>query len=552
MNINSSDFSNKVFDAFSATSKSRYIFICNMWTDVSRWSKSAVDFFGLPGEYMDDAASIWEEHVHPEDRKRYREAIDAVFTGHARNFDMEYRAKDKNGNYVVCSGSAVVIDDDEGRPSYFAGTITNHGIIDNVDPATSLYNLYEFLHALKISRDREIKTRVLLVGFKHFSDVNDVYGYAVGNDVMRQFGSALRDVVASKGSVYRMDGSKFAVCTYEIPIEEVKKLYADIKEMARTELTVNGNHIPMDTCGGAVMVEDFSTDEQSILATARYALDSSKNEKHGELVVVYNDADNTNRRNISLIHELRNSILDGCQEFYICYQPVVSAETGKLTGMEALLRWRKEPYGDVPPGLFIPMLEKDSIFFELGNWILRQVMLDGKEFLKDKPDLMINVNISYTQLEHSEFRSKIVSLLANTGFPPEHLCLELTERCSFLNMDFLKNEVMFLKSYGIKIALDDFGTGFSSLNLLREIPVDCIKIDREFVKEIETNTVDQTIVKSVVQCANDLEVPVCVEGIENNKLLHYMNQYKVSGYQGYLYSRPIVKEDFKKLSLYQC
>lgn len=177
--------------------------------------------------------------------------------------------------------------------------------------------------------------------------------------------------------------------------------------------------------------------------------------------------------------------------------------------------------------------------------------MDGKEFLKDRPDLTINVNISYTQLEHSEFRSKIVSLLANTGFPPEHLCLELTERCSFLNMDFLKNEVQFLKSYGIKIALDDFGTGFSSLNLLREIPVDCIKIDREFVKEIETNTVDQTIVKSVVQCANDLEVPVCIEGIENKELLTYMNKYEVSGYQGYFYSRPIIKEAFKQLRLYQ-
>lgn len=551
MNMHSSDFSNKIFDAFAATSKSRYIFICNMWTDVSRWSKSAVDFFGLPGEYMEGAAGIWEQHVHPEDRKRYREAINLVFTGKERNFDMEYRAKDKNGNYVVCSGSGVVIDDDEGRPSYFAGTITNHGIIDNVDPTTNLYNLYEFLHALKLAKDRAMKMRVLLVGFKHFSDVNDVYGYAVGNDVMRQFGSELRELVASRGEVYRMDGSKFAICTCEMNVEEIKKLYADIKDIARNNLMVSGSHIPLDTCAGAVVVEDFKADEQAVLATARYALDSSKNEKYGELVIVYNDADDTNKRNVSLIHELRNSILNGCKEFYICYQPVVSAKTGKLTGMEALIRWNKEPYGDVPPGIFIPMLEKDAIFFELGNWILRQVMLDGKEFLRDRPELTINVNISYTQLEHSEFRSRIVSMLANTGFPPEHLCLELTERCSFLNMDFLKNEVSFLKSYGIKIALDDFGTGFSSLNLLREIQVDCIKIDREFVKEIETNVIDQTIVRAVVQCANDLDVPVCIEGIENDDLLRYMNQYAVSGYQGYLYSRPIIKEDFKKLKLYK-
>lgn len=551
MGLNTSDFSDQIFEAFAATSNSRYIFLCNMWTDVSRWSKNAVEYFGMPGEYMEDAATIWEEHIHPEDRQSYHEDIDAVFSGKKKNHDMEYRARDKNGNYVMCSCSGVVIDDEEGRPSFFAGTITNHGIIDNVDPTTNLYNLYEFLHALRLLREKQLSSRVLLLGFKHFSDINDVYGYNFGNDVMKVFGTKLRELFRERGKVYRMDGTRFSIITTDIEIEELKEYYQKIQYLGRGGFEVEGTHVTLDTCGGAVIVDDYNTNEHAVHASARYALDSSKNEKHGELVVVYNDGADNNKKTIEMINELRNSIVDDCKGFYICYQPVVDAKTGELTGMEALLRWNKEPYGDVSPAIFIPWLEKDTVFFDLGNWVLKTVMQDGMEFMQDHPNLVFNVNISYTQLERSDFRSKIVSMLANTGFPPEQLCLELTERCSFLDMNFLHNEVDFLKSYGIKIALDDFGTGFASLNLLRELEVDCIKIDREFVRQIENNKVDQTIVRAITQCASELQVPVCVEGIENEQLKDFMTNFDVAGYQGYYYSRPVPKEEFKKLQLYQ-
>lgn len=551
MDIGAAAFTNQIFDAFGATSESRYIFVANMWTDVSRWSKNAVDYFGLPGEYMEGAGAIWEQHIHPEDRKVYRDDIDLVFSGKKKKHDIEYRVRDKEGRYVLVSCRAVVIDDEEGNPSFFAGTITNHGIQDNVDPTTNLYNLYEFLHELKKLREQRIDAKVLLIGFRHFSNINNVYGYHFGNEVMRCFGVELRELVKGRGSLFRMDGTRFAVVSTSMSIDEIKELYQTVQDVIRKGIVVEGIHVNMDSCGGAVIVEDHNVSEQTIHASARYALESSKNEKHGELVVVYNDSADQNKKTLALINELRNCIINNCEGFYMCYQPVVDADTGKLMGMEALLRWKKEPYGEVSPAIFIPWLEKDAVFFDLGNWILKTVMEDGKEFLKDHPDITVNVNISYTQLERSEFRSKIVSMLANTGFPSEHLCLELTERCSFLDMDLLRNETDFLKSYGIKIALDDFGTGFASLNLLRTLQVDCIKIDREFIREIETNPIDQTIVKAVTQCANELNVPVCVEGIENDALMEYMHQYHVREYQGYFFSKPVEKEEFKQLDCYR-
>lgn len=551
MSFRTSEYFDKIFEAFSATAKGSYIYLCDMWTDMSRWSKSAVDYFGLPGEYMEDAGTIWAQHIHPEDRRRYQEDIDAVFSGRKKNHELEYRAMDKNGNYVVCTCSGVVIEDEAGNPEFFAGTITNRGTIENIDPTTNLYNLYEFLNALRLLRERGKKYRVLLVGFKHFSDVNDLYGYSFGNEAMKLFVSIMQNDLMDKGKIFRMDGTRFAVLTTELRVDDLKNYYLRLQEKAKNHLTVQENNVSLALCGGLVVVEDCQISEHAIHAAARYALNVSKNERHGELWIVENDDVDKNKKTVELINVLRSSIIEECSGFYLCYQPVVSPQTGKMTGAEALLRWNREPYGEISPGQFIPWLEKDSAFFDLGNYVLRQAMLDGKEFLKDHPDMIINVNLSYAQLERSEFRNALVGFLLSTGFPPEHLCLELTERCRLLDMNFLRNEIIFLKSYGIKIALDDFGTGFSSLNLLRELPIDYIKIDRGFVSEIENNKADQSIVKAVMTCARELDIGVCVEGIENERLRDYLQNYPAQGYQGYYYSKPVTKEEFKRLELYK-
>lgn len=550
MNMEHVDIADKMFSVFASMSKSRYIFWRDLKTKESRWSKNAVEFFGMSGEYMMDADVEWEHHVHPEDRKRYRTEIDAILSGKNNAMDLEFRAKDKNGNYVMCSCKGEIIEGESGEPLYFAGIIANHGIIENIDPVTNLHNQYAFLQQQKALRESKKSSIALLIGIKHFSDVNDVYGYSFGNFVLKELGIKLQELLQDRGHVYRMDGTRFAVISDTLSLEEIKHLYKELQYIARYQINVQNTHISVAVCGGAVLVDDFSIDEHTVHASGNFALDRSKNEKHGELVVVKDDYLNDNKKTVELISVMRECILNDCDGFYMCYQPVVSSGDGKLTGMEALLRWNKEPYGNVPPGIFVPWLEKDAVFFELGNWILHQAMVDGNEFLKKHPDFLMHVNISYTQLERSEFRNCLMAMLKETGFPPENLCLELTERCRFLDMSFLQHEVLFLKSQGIKIALDDFGTGFSSLNLLRELPVDCIKIDRGFVSEIETNLTDQSIVKAVTQCAKELSILVCVEGIENAQLESYMKNYPATNYQGYYYSRPVPFEEFKRLSIY--
>ena len=224
----------------------------------------------------------------------------------------------------------------------------------------------------------------------------------------------------------------------------------------------------------------------------------------------------------------------------------MDAETENLKGMEALIRWKNDLYGTIPPVQFIPVLEQDSIFPELGKWILQQAMEDGKLMLKKYPDFIMNVNLSYAQLEQSNFVDTVLELLEKTKFPPHNLCLEITERCRLLDLSLLKTMFETFREHGIRIALDDFGTGFSSLGILRELPVDTVKIDREYVKNVESSSSDQNTVKFISNLADAFSAEVCVEGVETAQIRDFLKKYRVNSLQGYFYSKPIPMEQFVK------
>ena len=235
--------------------------------------------------------------------------------------------------------------------------------------------------------------------------------------------------------------------------------------------------------------------------------------------------------------------------FFLLFQPVVDAQTEALTGAEALLRWKNDVYGMVPPDQFIPVLESDPLFPELGEWIIRESIMGAKQILTRHPDFVINVNLSYTQIEIPGFTDMVFDILEELSFPPEHLCLEVTERCRLLDMELLKNVATSLKARGVRLALDDFGTGFSSVGILKEIPFDTIKIDRSFVMNIENNDLDRSLVQIIAGLAPVFGAKLCVEGIETEGMRDLLRSFRVGSFQGYYYSRPIPVEDVREWRL---
>ncbi|MBR4472437.1 MAG: EAL domain-containing protein [Oscillospiraceae bacterium] len=533
-----------LFRAFEVVSEGNYVFLCDMKYDFSRWSKTAVDLFGLPSEYMYGAGDIWENRIHPDDRAAYHQGIDEIFAGNAAGHDMQYRARRITGEYDVCTCRGIVIRDPSGEPDYFAGSIRNHGMQGHIDELTGLRNQYGFFEDLDGWIKRNSAVSVALFGISKFSEINEMYGYHFGNRVLQLYARKAFETVGNTGHIYRIDGPKLAVISNTLSVAEMREQYNQFRSYLHEQFLVDDRKILLDVHGGALRVDHFDIDSQTVFACLNFANEESKHRQQGELVEFQNDLNEENHQRLEKLHAIRASIMHGYNGFYLLYQPVVDASTEKLISAEALLRWKNDVYGIVPPDLFIPLLESDPLFPELGEWIIRESIFSAKQILHQNPGFVINVNLSYTQLEKPDFVDMVLRILKEMEYPPEHLCLEVTERCRMLDMDLLKNVLSSLKSRGVLIALDDFGTGFSSIGILKEIPFDIIKIDRSFVKMIEENDLDRQLIRNIADLASIFSAKVCVEGIETAGMRDILMRYHVESFQGYYYAKPLLLDQF--------
>ena len=539
MNLDTTGLDNRIFTAFSETSARRYIYVCNLATNVSRWSKNAVDYFGFEGEYIYDFGSSWETLIHPDDVEIYRKDISAFFAGKKKNHYAEYRVRNAEGEYVFVTCRGIILKGENGESDLFAGTLINHGVADFVDPVTGLYNNYKFMQTKKELIRAKQHMHILMIGLNNFGDINYTYNFFFGNTILNQFSNKIRSLMNEDSTLYRMDGPKFAIICKDSSNEAIEELYANIQEMSKHFTTDENIDIPLMISGGAIEINDFNVTEQSIYGCLSHAYADSKYKNHSELVFYDTSLQSTYREALNLLTALRQSIANDCEGFYLNFQPLINPSNNEIIGAEALLRYKDKDFGEVSPGKFIPLLEEDACFFDLGTWILKQALTEGKNFLKYNPNLVIDVNLSYTQISQARFRDVLVDVLDETQFPVKNLCLELTESCRDLDVTLLREEVMFYRSLGIKVAVDDFGTGTSCLALLRDIPVDCLKLDQSFVLNLPNNTIDQYIIDAFVQCANNLKINICLEGVENKFIRSLVEKYKVGIHQGFLYSRPV-------------
>ena len=533
-----------LFEAFSILAEGKYVFLCDMREDVSRWSQNAVDYFGLPDIYMENAGEIWEQCIHPEDRENYNISINNIFAGISNGHDMQYRAKAKDGHYVVCTCRGVVIRDENNNPVYFGGAIHNHGMLSYMDTVTGLRSLYGFFEDLQSMFWKQNEGCVLLVGLSSFSNINDLYGYTFGNDVLCELANLLQREYRNAGAVYRMDGTKFAIISHTLTADKMADIYRRVHEKTSHDFFVNGERLSLLTNAGIVHVRNFNISTETVYSCLKYVYYESKEKKLGDAVIFADELTDDNRLYIEKLNTIRNSVTDHCKGFYLCYQPIMDAETEHLKGAEALLRWRNEEYGAVPPMQFVHVLEQDPLFPELGRWIMRTAMEDGKQILMRHPKFVMNVNLSYAQLETNTFVEDVLEALKETNYPPENLCLEITERCRLLDMDLLKRVFRVLHDKGIRLALDDFGTGYSSMGILRELDVDVVKIDREYVKDVITSSSDQSTVQFISTLAESFKADVCVEGVESREMRDFLRNYPVSSLQGYFYSKPVPIDEF--------
>jgi diguanylate cyclase (GGDEF)-like protein len=373
---------------------------------------------------------------------------------------------------------------------------------------------------------------VLCIDLDHFKEINDLFGHAIGDAVLRETSRRLQE--AAQGCyVARVGGDEFIGITDQVPLSASAELLATKMRAAFDHpIEVDGHALKLDLCVGAALFPRDADNIVSLLANADAALYRAKHEGRGAIRLFTSAMDQQIRERRALEHDLRFAVERG--ELYLDYQPQ-QHRGGHIIGYEALVRWQHPDRGLIPPGEFIPIAERSGSIAEIDDWVLIEACREAASW--DRP-FRIAVNVSAAQFRRENLDALVRKALRDTGLEPSRLELEITEGVLIEDVSRAKKTMLSLKSLGILIALDDFGTGYSSLSYVEAFPLDRIKIDRSFVASLGQSERSLAIVRAVIGLAHGLGVPVLAEGIETKVQMSLLVEEGCDEMQGYLIGRP--------------
>ncbi|MBR0262132.1 MAG: EAL domain-containing protein [Selenomonadaceae bacterium] len=542
-NSESRKFLDNIFNAFTIIGRGNYVSVYDVKKDISRFSPAVVELFGLPGEYIPSGYEVWKNYIHPEDKARYTRTMKALISGEKRGYDSTYRTHLKDGSYAVVRYVGSTIFDADDKPDVIGGIMINEGVTAVTDPVTFLRNQYGFFRDLVAAIELKRNCVVVLCGINRMNSINEEHGYSFGNSVLQQTAWLLQEVAGQEGTVYRMEGAKFAFLTESLSPEEVAVKYEKIRRAALAGLPVENVRQVLLINGGMIHFDGGKYDERTIHAALNFVYNESKFYHNGKLVNYNGAIGMNNHESLELIAEVRNDILMDCENFSLRYQPVFDAEIEKITAIEALLCWHSERFGDVPPSAYVPVLERDFLFEELGYWILRRAMEDGLKVLAINPNLMLNVNISPAQIVDDLLFEEIDKIANFVGFPLKNLCFELTQSCRLIEPDILRRIVRALKRKGILCLIDDFGSGVASIDFLRDLAPNFIKLERDYILHIKDRPGNLQIVQHLSELAVDLGTKVCLKGVEDAEIRKTIKDLPITNIQGNFYAEAIQLEE---------
>lgn len=536
----------EMISRISKLSQDSYLMVTDMQHNLTFVPESTAEFLGIPSGWCEDGYKIvLEKSVHPYDCPEYTEEMKKRLRGINLENDLYIRmGKDKK--YVMTQ----IITDmilEQGRNRYFIVLLRNQNVIPEIDPLTDLYGQVKFEKDIVDYIQQGRKVAVLEIEIDHMNDINILYGTNYSDRIQKVLAYRFIYMMDADKAVYRMGNSNYAFILRDASREEAAAFLEKIRARLEESVVLENNHFDLKIYASGIILDHYEGEISTVQSKLEYVLGKMRTRRDHKLMF-FNDLVQINGDvDLDLMKVIHQSVLNQCDGFYVEYQPVVHAQTGEIVGAEALVRWKKEPYGIVPPGMFIDWLESNPCMYDLGNFVLKQALTDAVEFRKSNPDFFINVNMSAKQLERKTFCGVVMALLKETGFPAGQLCLELTERCRSMPVSVMEEKLLYLKQHGVRPAMDDYGTGSASSSVLLQTPMDEIKIDMSFIRGITDNQTKQALVRSMVDFANKADLKSCLEGVEDEKLQNYLRSFGATWFQGYYYSRPVQAAAMQKL-----
>lgn len=519
-----------------------YIYIYDLTTDrVYSTDKIRKRFPFPPAQNNSNKLSEWYELVYQKDRELVKHYQNLLFEGKINSFDISFRLYDKKKSKVWVNLKGTLRENVSDGSVLMVGHISEMLVGHTVDSLTGLCNSQKCLTDLRDSL-RFNDGYLMLLDIDNFKSINLKKGRYHGDNILKKLANCLDSHSEFPVSVYRLHGDGFAVNFPNKNENDVVKFYNSIQKFICATATISAGVVSYSKKG--------KTDEQTVYQYAEDALYQAKLEGKDRIIFFSEDNYQKNLEQVELLDEIKSSIKNNFNGFYIVYQPQIDSKTYKIHGVEALLRYTSPTRGQVSPAELIPLLEQSALIEPVGEWILKNATNQCKKWREYIPELHMSINISYVQLKNDNIKDTVINLINDADLPGEAITIELTE--SFQLQDFCHYNKIFYawKEHGIKISIDDFGTGYSSLSYLKCIETDEVKIDKCFVDHIQCNAYNYRLLSNMVELAHSAKVSVCCEGIESIEELIAVQELQMDIFQGFLFSKPCTVDEFEQCYIY--
>jgi diguanylate cyclase (GGDEF)-like protein len=417
----------------------------------------------------------------------------------------------------------------------------------------------QLVQALSYARRHQRLVALLFFDLDFFQRINDTFGYDAGDHLLQAVSVRLTDCVRLTDSVVqpsleelptilsRLGGNEFAIILTDLTEPQyVAKVTQRIFDALSPPFILQDHEVFMTASIGIALYPMDGEDVETLLKNGHAAMQHAKERGKNNFQYYTQSMNVAALERLTLENDLRKALKYG--EFVVYYQPKLDMATGEIIGMEALIRWKHPDKGMISPVKFIPLAEETGLIVPIGEWVLRTACAQNKSWQAAglKP-LHVAVNLSARQFRVEHLNQSVAQILSDTGLDPRYLELELTESMLMENIETTIIKLQQLKDLGLHISIDDFGTGYSSLNYLKRFPIDGLKIDQSFVRDITTNSDDATIVTAIIAMAHNLKLKVIAEGVETEQQLSFLRDHGCDEMQGYLFSKPVPADLFIQL-----
>ncbi len=455
--------------------------------------------------------------------------------------DLNVKLRQANERLIIGSIHAQILTEEIERSKEVMSHMANHDFLTNLPNRMQLHDRIE--QAIASAKRRNAQLAVLFLDLDRFKIVNDSMGHAIGDQLLQSVAQRLKSAIRDTDTVSRHGGDEFVLMLTEVAQEKALGLTVNaIREIVTAPYTIEGNQLQIGATIGISIYPKDGDNVETLIRNADAAMYYAK-ENGRNMVEFYRPE--IHAQDIAR-QDFEASLLPALdqQQFVLFYQAQIDPETGAVTGAESLIRWHHPTRGLLLPAWFIPVAEKCGAIVAIGRWVLREACRQAQRWLDE--NLVFNiiaVNISAHEFESVDFLAYVQSVLKETGLPAQHLELELTETVLMKRIECTATTLQALRAMGVRISIDDFGTGYSSLNYLKRFPVDTMKIDQSFVRDIASGD-DDILINAIIGIGKSLRYQVIAEGVETHRQLAFLCKSHCSAVQGFYLNKPMCADEF--------